>query len=328
MTAWVYLPKIALHPGQTGGSQALVIAAQMTAGDPEAKPAGAACRVGRSRSTKASRGCRLLDSAGKVIRALAPYQQAGESRHVESPHLHLRRQQNGKRLRVLHERHQDADRARILWRAGFDHCAGAEGQHRPTPRRSPSGRRRTARRGSPARLASSASSTASSAKKKRAWPPRGRRLRRLRRRDRAQLSAAEKDALKLYYLMYRDAGYQALSGGVHARERRASRDRAALEHGDGDGRAAGFEGGGAICCFAGCTISRASCSTPRTPSFLPPMAPELPRNRLGLARWMVDRANPLFARVTVNRFWQEFFGAGHPRVGRRLRRAGAAAVAS
>ena len=47
-----------------------------------------------------------------------------------------------------------------------------------------------------------------------------------------------------------------------------------------------------------------------TPSFLPPMAPELPRNRLGLARWIVDRANPLFARVTVNRFWQEFFGAG------------------
>ncbi|RPI51787.1 MAG: DUF1553 domain-containing protein, partial [Acidobacteria bacterium] len=47
-----------------------------------------------------------------------------------------------------------------------------------------------------------------------------------------------------------------------------------------------------------------------TPSFLPPMAPALPRNRLGLARWIVDRGNPLFARVTVNRFWQEFFGAG------------------
>ena len=46
------------------------------------------------------------------------------------------------------------------------------------------------------------------------------------------------------------------------------------------------------------------------PSFLPPMAPELPRNRLGLARWIIDRGNPLFARVTVNRFWQELFGSG------------------
>ncbi len=38
MATWVYLPKIALHPGQTGGTHALVIAGQMTAGDPEAKP--------------------------------------------------------------------------------------------------------------------------------------------------------------------------------------------------------------------------------------------------------------------------------------------------
>ncbi len=108
----------------------------------------------------------------------------------------------------------------------------------------------------------------------------------------------------------RRCGIQVAVCGVCARERGASRDRAALEHRDGDGRAPGLEGGGASACFAGCTISRASCSTRDTPSFLPPMAPELPRNRLGLARWIVDRANPLFARVTVNRFWQELFGAG------------------
>ncbi|MEK0446238.1 MAG: hypothetical protein RLZZ399_1559 [Verrucomicrobiota bacterium] len=47
-----------------------------------------------------------------------------------------------------------------------------------------------------------------------------------------------------------------------------------------------------------------------TPAVLPAMAADLPPNRLGLARWLVDPANPLPARVTVNRFWQAVFGTG------------------
>lgn len=37
---------------------------------------------------------------------------------------------------------------------------------------------------------------------------------------------------------------------------------------------------------------------------------KLPRNRLGLAQWTVDKKNPLTARVFVNQLWQEFFGRG------------------
>jgi hypothetical protein len=49
---------------------------------------------------------------------------------------------------------------------------------------------------------------------------------------------------------------------------------------------------------------------PDTPACLPPMEPGWPRNRLGLARWLVAAANPLTARVQANRAWAQFFGRG------------------
>jgi hypothetical protein len=49
--------------------------------------------------------------------------------------------------------------------------------------------------------------------------------------------------------------------------------------------------------------------TPRTPAVLPPFD-GYRLDRLGLVDWLVSKENPLFARVSVNRLWQQFFGYG------------------
>ena len=49
---------------------------------------------------------------------------------------------------------------------------------------------------------------------------------------------------------------------------------------------------------------------PGTPGSLPPMQEGLSADRVGLARWLASRDNPLTARVTVNRWWADIFGRG------------------
>ncbi|MHA8066807.1 PSD1 and planctomycete cytochrome C domain-containing protein [Aquirufa sp. ROCK2-A2] len=49
---------------------------------------------------------------------------------------------------------------------------------------------------------------------------------------------------------------------------------------------------------------------PDVPAFMHKFKNEWPKNRLGLAKWITDSNNPLFARNVANRFWEQIFGLG------------------
>src|SRR3954454_9910089 len=61
--------------------------------------------------------------------------------------------------------------------------------------------------------------------------------------------------------------------------------------------------------FRGNFLDKGPRATETVPAFLNPLR-ERPVNRLALARWLVSEDNPLTARVTVNRYWEQLFGTG------------------
>ncbi len=118
----------------------------------------------------------------------------------------------------------------------------------------------------------------------------------------------EKNELFDWWLLGVDASYQSLVSSLDALEREEAtiKTRGTVAYVSQEKPEAAM----AHVLFRGEYDKRKDEVKPGTPAFLPPMAGELPRNRLGFAQWLLRPDHPLTTRVTVNRFWQELFGTG------------------
>ena len=137
------------------------------------------------------------------------------------------------------------------------------------------------------------------------WPV----LQRARDKVPEKLDAEERDALRLYYLAVEDVELRRLMAREHeiAREWREIRRRGGITHVMRERSDTEPE---AHVLYRGMYDQPLERVTAGTPAALPPMAASWPRNRMGLAQWLVDDANPLTSRVVVNRYWQDVFGTG------------------
>jgi hypothetical protein len=121
-------------------------------------------------------------------------------------------------------------------------------------------------------------------------------------------TAQEADELFVWWLVTNDAPYKGLTAKLAAlqSEETAIRSRGTIAHvmQERPGEPTAYV------LFRGEYDKRRDRVTADTPKSLPPMAKDLPRNRLGLAQWLLAKEHPLTTRVTVNRFWQEVFGTG------------------
>ncbi len=128
-------------------------------------------------------------------------------------------------------------------------------------------------------------------------------------KDSAALTAGEKKALLAYYLTVEDGEYFKLASSLDEVNQEAAKIAAngavtlvMRERED--------QKPFAHVLHRGAYDQRREKVEAHTPSVLPPMPQSLPHNRLGLAKWLMSEINPMTARVTVNRMWQEIFGTG------------------
>ncbi|WP_425628782.1 DUF1553 domain-containing protein [Cellulophaga lytica] len=133
-------------------------------------------------------------------------------------------------------------------------------------------------------------------------------LKTLKNKTYANLSKAEKDKLLKYYLHTNSESYTAMLKKLEKdrlvlvdsidpvkqimvmKERKTPRQTYILDRGNYD--------------------SPTDSVFPNVPEDILQWNDSWPKNRLGLAKWITDKNNPLTARVTVNRYWQNLFGRG------------------
>jgi mono/diheme cytochrome c family protein len=120
---------------------------------------------------------------------------------------------------------------------------------------------------------------------------------------------AQQNALYDYYLNTRDAEYKLASTTLQKldAERTAIRGRSAVTHIQEEKKNSPAM---ANILMRGQYDQVGAPVEAAVPVALGKLAENSPKNRLGLAEWLVRADNPLTTRVTVNRFWQELFGQG------------------
>lgn len=137
---------------------------------------------------------------------------------------------------------------------------------------------------------------------------RGTRLAALLAGGAANLTEAQTDELYDWWLAELDEPSQQLAAAVAGleQEEREIRARGTIAHvmQERPGPASAYV------LYRGEYDQRRDQVEPGTPAALPPLPDGAPRNRLGLAQWLVSPEHPLTARVMVNRCWQEVFGTG------------------
>ncbi len=287
-----------------------------------ARSAAHAGRLDQADAARPDRRDRRPDGRSRRLPGLGLFRPGQSDRHAPDQHLARRRHQD--------HCHDRSEAERMAPRAGHVRRLGQGGWHPRLLRRRTAGDRARGQSGveydphdeagptGPARQRRLAAQQRPITRLARLWPravgrrhhrlAKGQRIAALASKPAAQLSDAERDELYQGWLTAIDPAYKQLRAREAAlqQEDAAIKARATIAHVMQEKP----EMPKAYLLFRGEYDKRRDEVTPATPAFLPAMPDDLPRNRLGLAQWLLRPENPLTARVTANRFWLEVFGTG------------------